>query len=464
MQSMETYGTSLIEYEGDATVSYHEGPTFELECQGRFEAKQLPGGRVTIAFFPNEVSAHGAGSADGEQELSLIGTTTHGWQLSTIGQILFSRWELILLPATEQPTELSFSPRLLRARSTGASLSGYERVRFLTSNFLWHPRSDLEPEPMELSTRDFRVVVTPISGYLQVAERIKNFHGIEPTAEVEISTWGGEVVTLERYTEFMTELVYPFRLATGNAVNWYYVEASQHEGGPVVERVHQYAITNPFSNTLQFKPLPKGYRSGVPKLRFQDLVKSFLGGEKRVLEPQLLKQLTNYFVAACDDTNYLEPRGLLASTLTELITAKFAKAKGFENVLDKNVFETQVLPNLREAVSNVDRGDVSAKLWEELKRRAEGQLLGAFRRSFRQRLKRLTDDLSLTLDSKGRDRLVSIRNSLVHDGTFPSNFEDGGWQGDYRLAIWTNLTALCRLAGYDGELPIFFENDRLLEV
>ena len=73
----------------------------------------------------------------------------------------------------------------------------------------------------------------------------------------------------------------------------------------------------------------------------------------------------------------------------------------------------------------------------------------------------LSEELAPNLNSKERGRLVDLRNSLVHNGTYPSNYSEGGWDDDYQFAIWVDFIALCRLAGYDGTLPIYRVNRRL---
>ena len=52
---------------------------------------------------------------------------------------------------------------------------------------------------------------------------------------------------------------------------------------------------------------------------------------------------------------------------------------------------------------------------------------------------------------------MNIRNNLVHEGTYPSSFGDGGWSNDYRFTIWINFIAICRLIGYEGNLPHYQE-------
>ena len=67
--------------------------------------------------------------------------------------------------------------------------------------------------------------------------------------------------------------------------------------------------------------------SAIPKLNFLALAQSFLDDGDNVLDRNTLKEMINYFINACDETSYLEARGLLASTLLDLIVLKYASAK-----------------------------------------------------------------------------------------------------------------------------------------
>ena len=187
----------------------------------------------------------------------------------------------------------------------------------------------------------------------------------------------------------MDHLVSVFRLVTGNRVDWYYGEAFEVGADKVVDRFHKDAVTGPFSKTIRFRPLGSGIVSAKPKLNLQALAKVFLDIDDKALDRKTLKEMINYFINACDETSYLEARGLLASTLLDLIVLKYAGAKKAHNVVEKKEFGRQVLPALRNAIEAVRLPELT----KELRKRAIDQLQGAYRRSFRQRLELLTKEL-----------------------------------------------------------------------
>ena len=459
MNSMERYGTSLVTYEGVADLTFLEDSG--IAYRGYFEARQLTGGGIAIGFVPVAHDAGGSATIVGSfySEPSFRGRDMDGWDVTTCGQTL----ALPILGSLDAPKSavhptIVFSSRCIRAKRDGATQSGYGEARFLLSNLLWHSR-DVLPEPIELEAGGMTATATPLDDYVEVADRIMAVRGIAPTAEVLLKTSDGSDLTLERYRDFMNNLVSVFRLATGNRVDWYYGEASEAGTDRVVERFHKHSVTGPLSRTVRFRQLRKGSISGTPRLNFQALAKSFLDDRDKVVDRDTLKKMIDYFVNACDETSYLEARGLLASTLLDMIVLKYASAKRTQYVMEEKEFKRLVLPTLKRAIKAVPL----LELKEELRKRAIDGLQGAYRRSFRQRLKLLMKDLNVHLDANALGRAVAIRNKLVHSGTYLSANENDDWYNQYKFMIWLDLVALCRLSGYNDDLPLL-RDGRPLEV
>ena len=458
MDSLERYGTFLVKYEGVADLTFPDDS--ETEYKGYFEAKQLTGGGIAIAFVPIVHDAGGSGTITTRfsSEPSFHGRDMDGWEVTTCGQTL----ALPILGPLGAPKSAVhpasvFRSQCIRAQRAGAMESGYAKAHFLVSNLRWHDR-EMSPEPIVFEAGGMTVTVTPVGDYMEVADSIVAVRGIAPTAEVSIKTSDGSNLSLERYGDFMNDLASVFRLVTGNRVDWYYGEAFEFGTDRVVERFHKDAVTGPFSNTIRFRPQRSGKVSARPKLNFQALAKAFLDNEDKALDRNTLKEMINYFVNACDETSYLEARGLLASTLLDLIVLKYATAKKAHNVMEGKDFRRQVLPALKAAIEDV----CLSELTSDLRKRVNQQLLGAYRQSFEQRLEFLTGDLDLPLDDKAcRPRAVDIRNKLVHEGTYLGKNEGNKWYSQYNFMIWVDLVALCRLTGYEDDLPSLIDGRRL---
>ena len=136
--------------------------------------------------------------------------------------MFFSHVQWLLAAMARQPTELSFGARYLAAKRRDASDDGYSTARFLVSNLLWHHQSDKEPEAISLSAQGFEALITPIAGYSEIAPRLSATKGVEPTALVCLEAPPRERRPLGEFRDFVDNLVYVFRLVTGNLVNWYY--------------------------------------------------------------------------------------------------------------------------------------------------------------------------------------------------------------------------------------------------
>ena len=454
MKSLEAYGTSLVKYEGAAYLAFPEesGSVYN----GYFEAKQLTSGAIAIGFMPIAQESDGSKTGPVYSEPSFHGRDPDGWDISTCGQTGVSPI-LGLLGAPESaiyPAHI-FRPQGIRARRDGATESGYSKVQFLVSNLLWHDRN-VVPEPITLEIGELTLTVAPIGDYLEVAGSIMAVRGIAPTAQVLIKASDASTRSLQHFGDLMEDLVSVFRLATGNGVDWYYGEAFEVGTETVVERFHKDAVTGPFSRVVRYRQLRSGLVS-VPKLNLKALAESLLSDDKKPLDRNILKELINYFVNACDETSNLEARGLLASTLLDLIVLKYAREMKADNIVEEKEFKSQVLPTLEKAIENVSLPEPAKKL----RTSAMNQLKGAYRQSFRKRLDLLTKELNLPLDNNARNRAVNIRNNLVHDGTYRSNEKRDDWYSQYRFMIWVDLLALCRLAGYGDDLPLLMEGGSL---
>ena len=420
MKSMDQFGKALVDYAGVARFRLEQNES-RLEGRGYFEAAQFPSGRISISVVPTDTlrPSHVSLRVDPDGELSFEGQDLHGWSLKPGGQMFFSHVQWLLAPMARQPTELSFGAQYISAKRKGASEDGYSTARFLVSNLLWHHQSDKEPEAISLSAQGFEALITPIAGYSEIAPRLSATKGVEPTALVCLEA-PREQRPLGEFRDFVDNLIYVFRLVTGNLVNWYYGEAIDGRAGRAVERIHNYALSRPYSNTITFRPLKSGYVSLVPNLSVDALTRAFFNDSGHNLENATLKGLINQFTDACDPSLSLEANGLLACVLTELIAAKHAHARGASEAVPRRDFEARVRPTLEAAINETT-------LPRAIKDHVLQQLRGAYRSSFRQKLKSLNDDLRLSLTRSHINRIVKLRNALVHEGRYPISLRLRAW-------------------------------------
>ena len=127
---------------------------------------------------------------------------------------------------------------------------------------------------------------------------------------------------------------------------------------------------------------------------------------------------------------------------------------GESEVIEKNHFQNETYPVAITAIESTD-------LPGEIKQQIINHLKGAYRSTFRRSVKILNGHLKLGLSSADINRIVIARNALVHEGKYRSSRAGENWSDDYRLMIWINFVALCRLIGYRGKLPQFHKGHQL---
>ena len=440
MKELEKYGTALAKYEGVADLTFPEVPGNVYK--GYFEVSQSITGGIAVGFVPvtYDTSDLNINRDFCFYKPRIDGRDLDNWQITTCGQtsqIPFIGSFASLKNAA--PPTFVFGSQGLKATRSRDTDTGYKKAHFQLANLFWHIGSML-PKPITFALKHFVVTISPVIDYLMVADSVKAGRGIAPTADVFIETSDQEKQPLKAHADLMNSLTYVFRLITGNRIDWFFGEGLDDLTGRAVERFHKDAITGPFS---------KAMRSHIFEVDLERLADAIVDTEGLVGDKDTIKKLIDYFVNCCDETSYLEARGLLASTLADLIVTSYAETQKLQNLMKDDEFKTLVLPSLEVAVKRVKLPELS----NEIRRRTLQQLRGAYRRSFDQRLDLLIDKFKLPLNREDRRRVVNIRNKLVHEGTYPSKNSDD-WYGDYRFILWVDFIALCRLGGYDGNLPL----------
>ena len=454
MQSMEQFGKPLFSYQGVASVDV-KFPEDTLNFEGNFEAAQFISGRLAVSVLPTKRPMRQRVTlvVDHDGEIWFTGHDVEGWTLTLRGQTFYSPigWKFALLQKPLQ--EQTLSAQYLEAKLPDASKQGYREATFLITNFLWDDHFSNIPEELTFQFGGMDVIVTPLESYLDVAQRLRKVRGIEPTAQVYIRSSDNQRKPLRMFEDWVGNLLYVFRLVTGNQVNWICGEALDESGNPV-QRIHKYSVSANYSEVMKFRPLKKGHDATFPKLSLVALAEVFFEETKLRLSKEDLRSLINQFTNTCESGLNVESSGLLASTLAELVAAKYSHVMGISDKIPEDKFQNEVLPTLNAVIE-------ATYLDSETRKQVKRHLKGAYRTTFADKLMNLSEGLNLELQPKEISRIVRVRNSLVHSGTYLSPLQDGKWADDYDLIVWTNFIALCRLSGYEGELPRFLDWQQL---
>ena len=231
MKSMEQFGKPLVSYEGAATIGLlHQGG--ELTIEGYFEAAQFLSGRVAVSVVPINTSRPQKFTLGGDQEggIAFSGRDSEGWSLNPRGETFFALTSWLIGSVQPRPREQTFSAEYLEAKRSNSPEHGYNEATFLITNFLWDDRYRRVPEEIQLAFGGLGITVTPLESYLEIAQRLRRSSGAEPTAQVLIRLPGDQQKPLREFEEIVEDLLYVFRLVTGNLVNWCYGEAVDRSG------------------------------------------------------------------------------------------------------------------------------------------------------------------------------------------------------------------------------------------
>ena len=331
MQSMEQFGKPLVSYQGVASVDV-KFPEDTLNFEGNFEAAQFISGRLAVSVLPTKRPMRQRVTlvVDQDGDIWFTGHDVEGWTLTLRGQTFYSPIGWTFAPLQTLPQEQTLSAQYLEAKLPEASKQGYSEATFLITNFLWDDHFSNIPEELTLQFGGMDMIVTPLESYLDVAQRLRKVRGVEPTAQVYIRSSDNQRKPLWMFEDWVENLLYVFRLVTGNQVNWIFGEALDEYGNPV-QRIHKYSVSANYSEVMKFRPLKKGYETTFPKLSLVSLAEVFFEGTRHQLSKEDLRSLINQFTSTCESGLNVESSGLLASTLAELVAAKYSHVMGISN-------------------------------------------------------------------------------------------------------------------------------------
>ena len=436
MKFMQVYRSSFPSYEGAVVVEDSEAS--QEKASGYFEALQAPDGQITIGcFFP------GGKWLDAEEDIGNHNlryyTRDDFWSLQTKGcvRVLSDR---CYANHGKGMYEVIISVSSLRAKKeTYREKPDYESLRFAVANLVLGQSDSHTPQSLTFDFRNSSLTIKPVEDYLDRVRRLRVVRGVEHTVDIiirktEIDSQGFPTrMSLKEAAGLVTDLIPLLRLWSGNKLDWIYGEGCLYTGSPS-ERLHNFSIIGGYSATALFG----WFRPSFPELAALDFPR-----QVRVLSCQNLRGHIDGFVDACRTSQFRETKGIAAATLLDALAAQHAAAQGKSEIIPVDDFNQNVLPALKNAIKDAD-------LQTDIKDQLEAKLQDMQRTSMRRKVKFLSDKLQLCMNSRLRGRVVDVRNELVHEGGFPDN-ERG--LADCNLLLWMDFAILCRLVGYQGELP-----------
>lgn len=407
MEALSPFGPYIARYEGIGTLRLSP----RRQAKVAFDLRQLDNGGLVVACQTDRF-------VDMFDAESLAGSTTDGRTL---------RIE-------------NLEPARSTVRSHGISHGiSYGQTATITSFIPWQlpqllydfsvvnlvlPTWTLQERAINLETQDHKFRIRPIEGYRDVARQLSGLRrtsGVRITARSRIRRQDKRPLTVDEAIDATNELCLALSLCTGAKVNWITAENGQSY------RRHAARVT-------------KGYSSWINSLDWTLSPQRALTAWNRNTNHDYFGAMVDYFIDAAGRGPYIETRALTAASLLDAITGEYSRLSHIEKWVDDSTWSA-ARPNL---VAAIDQAASSAGISAPLSSAVDGLQ----RRSFRRRLRDLL--AAHNLPSKPLNDIIKVRNSIVHYGRFPSNFDH---VIAYELVLWTSFVVLARLIGYRGSLP-----------
>ncbi len=442
MEFMEVYRSSFPSYEGAVVVEDNE--TSEEKARGYFEAVQAPDGQITIGcFFPH------VAWPDAEEDICKHNlryyTRDGGWSLQTEGciHVLSRRYHA---NHEKGMYEIVIRASNLRAKKQSRRENpDYDCLRFAIASLVLG-RSDTHiPQSITFSFQDSSLTIKPVEDYQCRIAHLQSVGGVEHTADIIIRKKGRDPQglparkSLDEAASLMEDLIPVLRLWSGNKLNWLYGKGYDY-GGCLSETLHQSPVVGGYSE-VTFR-----YGWSTHPVNLCELAASDFPKQVRVLSDQDIREHVDGFVEACQARQFRENQGIAAATLLDALVAQHAETRGKDTIMSKSAFKKHVQPALRKAIDDISVPSVS----DHVKCQLKSFVLGGYRSNMRNRVELLSEELSVCMSDDLRSRVIKVRNELVHEGRFPDNERS---EADRNLLLWMNFVVLCRLVGYEGELP-----------
>ncbi len=435
MKFMQAYRSPFPSYEGSVIVE--DNGTSQENISGCFEASQASDGRISIGCrFPG--GKWMSAEEDIRKHKLRYYDYDNGWSLQTEGGIHLSERMHAMYDVVIKTTTLR-----ARKLSCGETPT-YNSFTFAIANLVLSQSETHIHQPVTFDFRNSSLIIKPVEDYLDRIKRLRAVGGVEHTVDIIVDAPNGDIESLDGAASLMTDLIPILRLWSGNKLNWLYGKGYDY-GGRLSETLHQSPVIGGYSEVM-FRYGWSTHLSGHPSVTPCELAASDFPRQVRVLCDQNIREHIDGFVDACRASQFRETQGIAAATLLDALAAQYAEARGKGTIMSRSAFKKHVQPALHKAIDDISVPSVS----DHMKCQIKSFVLGGYRSNMRNRVDLLSDKLKLCMNDGLKSRVIKVRNDLVHKGGFPDNKRS---ETDRNLLLWMNFVVLCRLVGYQGQLP-----------
>jgi len=180
------------------------------------------------------------------------------------------------------------------------------QLEFLLTNFKL-------PANIVLQVNDRKITIKRVTGYNEICDMLKEFHGIDVTSEAIVETC--KLYEIDELKKLMDEVRLLLSLASGTTVQWICYKATTNDGD-CVRMYHRSAVTKPYTSLRL-----------IPSDSVKSFVEQTLQEFKRQNQKWKMGTAILLYLDAKLEQDYLELRGLKLASLAEFLKAQL-KLKG----------------------------------------------------------------------------------------------------------------------------------------
>lgn len=406
------FGDSRRVYRGSGNLSTDDG---RLKCD--FQACQLSNGEVVMVC---QVIQKGAiYRITGMVVNELSGVTSDGDHFRSGGR----HFQVRASTGVDVADTFAFKPDWICITAAGGSHPQaelmYDLVNCEFDGIQEHDGREWT-RPLRLELRDtigvFPVTLRRVSDYDVAARRLRTRDRVATTctATISLKELSDSARSISAADRVITNLCALLSVARGTKVQWISRSKSLLDG-TVIERCHNTNVVRPFGWMA-----PIDARSGKATKSFvENAYPVFLAREHSF---RLLAMIDAY-TSARSDTDFVEMRGAKLTVALEAIKQEFINGHDVSTGLLLGPEITgPITVDFIESIANqlraykVEEGIIGQIATKQ-------NVINLFRRTFRDMLTTMADELGIELDAEELRWFVRSRNALIHNGKFWCSLE-----------------------------------------
>jgi hypothetical protein len=406
MESLGIYGKIICEYEGKGLLSLCDGET----CSCLVKAVQMADGKIMAACLFTENLDLVRKCLDRNDSIkSIKGTTNKNDEFLLEGQILYTNFNDQITPSGNTISMVVLARSMTLKKRTNTSL--LKSVRFGLTNFEFAIGNKFREyangggglDILEVELGDQKVDIYKIQDYKSVIESVKHQRGIDVTSEAVMNV--SSVYDVDKVIPLIDTLSILLSLARGTKVNWIYYDCydSLYEKVSSVHKnniVWQYAILPVIDPQIPYDTA--------------NFVKQVFPTYLLHKDDYSLDIAVETYLDAKRETGFLELRALRAVVVLEFLNSIYAERKGIGSILQDGQFR-KVHHSVKSVLTQQFK---EMSLPEYTLKEMELKISELNRQSFRTILETMFAEFGISVTKDELDRLIKIRNSLVHKASF----------------------------------------------